>query len=192
MFFQLLLLMLFLCCLKKNLNASRPSEYPPVWGQKMPKRLFSRCGIIDCKDKLFLTFSVLVINSINILYYTVVAHPAAHGLLSREKVNKERKPGSPPPPLYIVDMYLRCFLAAPIMNFITPYQSYVHFLKQVVAGISRRCACMRKLCNQCCSLEALTVHTICSRQVRRVLCVQHPERRRLVLIAPLHTYIYEV
>ena len=168
MFFQLLLLMLFLCCLKKNLNASRPSEYHPVWGQKMPKRLFSRCGIIDCKDKLFLTFSVLVTNSINILYYTV-AHPAA--FCKQRKSEQRKKAWQRPPPFYIVDMYLRCFLAAPNMNFITPYQSYVHFLKQVVAGISRRCACMRKLGNQCCSLEALTVHTICSSQVRRVLCV---------------------
>ena len=34
-------------CLKKNLNASRPSEHPPVRG-KMSKRLG---GIIGCKDK---------------------------------------------------------------------------------------------------------------------------------------------
>ena len=26
-------------CLKKNLNAPRPSEHPPVWGKKMSKRL---------------------------------------------------------------------------------------------------------------------------------------------------------
>ena len=36
------------CCLKKNLNASRPSEHPPVRGKKMSKRLG---GIKDCKDK---------------------------------------------------------------------------------------------------------------------------------------------
>ena len=28
-----------LWCLKKNLNAPRPSEHPPVWGKKMSKRL---------------------------------------------------------------------------------------------------------------------------------------------------------
>ena len=33
---------------KKNLNASRPSEHPPVRGQKMSKHLR---GIIGCKDK---------------------------------------------------------------------------------------------------------------------------------------------
>ena len=27
------------CCLKKNLNAPRPSEHPPVRGKKMSKRL---------------------------------------------------------------------------------------------------------------------------------------------------------
>ena len=34
--------------LKKNLNASRPSEHTPVRGESMPKRLG---GIIGCKDK---------------------------------------------------------------------------------------------------------------------------------------------
>ena len=34
--------------LKKNLNASRPSEHPSVRGEKMSKRLG---GIIGCKDK---------------------------------------------------------------------------------------------------------------------------------------------
>ena len=34
--------------LKKNLNASRPSEHPPVRGGKMSKRLG---GIIGCKYK---------------------------------------------------------------------------------------------------------------------------------------------
>ena len=33
---------------KENLNASRPSEHPPVRGEKMPKRLG---GIIGCKYK---------------------------------------------------------------------------------------------------------------------------------------------
>ena len=41
---------------KKNLNASRPSEYLPVRGKKMSKRVG---GIIGCK-LLFLTFNVLV------------------------------------------------------------------------------------------------------------------------------------
>ena len=34
--------------LKENLNASRPSEHPPVRGEKMSKRLR---GIIGCKHK---------------------------------------------------------------------------------------------------------------------------------------------
>ena len=59
----------------------------------MSKRLGE---ILDCKDKLFLEFSVLVANSKNLLYYYTVAHPAAHGLLNRGKVNKKRKPGSSP------------------------------------------------------------------------------------------------
>ena len=33
--------------LKKNLNASRPSEHPPVRGEKMSKRLG---GIIGCEE----------------------------------------------------------------------------------------------------------------------------------------------
>ena len=37
-------------CLKKNLNVSRPFEYPPVRGEKMSRRLG---GIIGCKDKTF-------------------------------------------------------------------------------------------------------------------------------------------
>ena len=119
----------------------------------------------------FHTFRVLVANSKKSTLLPTVAHPAAHGLLNREKVQRKKKAWEPPLPLYIADVHLRCFLAAPNMKFITPHQSYVHFLKQVVVGISRRCACMRKLCNQCCSLEALAVHTICSSQVRRVLCV---------------------
>ena len=36
-------------CLKKNLNASRPSEHPPVRGGEMSKRLVG--GIIGCEDK---------------------------------------------------------------------------------------------------------------------------------------------
>ena len=36
------------CCLKKKLNASRPSEHPPVRGGGVSKRLG---GIIGCKDK---------------------------------------------------------------------------------------------------------------------------------------------
>ena len=35
-------------CLKKNENAPRPSEYPPVSGEEMSKRL---CGIKGCKYK---------------------------------------------------------------------------------------------------------------------------------------------
>ena len=34
-------------CLKKNLNASRPSQYPSVRGENVSKRLG---GIIGCKD----------------------------------------------------------------------------------------------------------------------------------------------
>ena len=34
------------CCLKKNQNAPRPSEHPPVRGEKMSKRLG---GIKGCK-----------------------------------------------------------------------------------------------------------------------------------------------
>ena len=37
------------CCLKKNLNVSRPSEHPPVRGKKMSTFLGDR--IIGCKDK---------------------------------------------------------------------------------------------------------------------------------------------
>ena len=39
-------------CLKKNQNAPRPSEHPPVRG-KMPKRLG---GIIGCKYKISMVF----------------------------------------------------------------------------------------------------------------------------------------
>ena len=39
-----------LLCLKKNQNAPRPSEYPPVRGVKMSKRLG---GIKGCKYKIF-------------------------------------------------------------------------------------------------------------------------------------------
>ena len=35
-------------CLKKNQNAPRPSEHPPVRGEKMSKHL---AGIKDCKYK---------------------------------------------------------------------------------------------------------------------------------------------
>ena len=38
------------CFLKKNLNASRPSEHPPVRGKIMSKRLG---GIIACKDQTY-------------------------------------------------------------------------------------------------------------------------------------------
>ena len=68
MLFQLLLLLLFgcyYCCLKKNLNASRPSEHPLDRGEKVSKLILG--GIIDCKDKLFVTFSVLVNNSKKLL-----------------------------------------------------------------------------------------------------------------------------
>ena len=41
--------MVLLFFLKKNQNASRPSEHPPVRGKKMPKRLG---GIIGCKYKI--------------------------------------------------------------------------------------------------------------------------------------------
>ena len=37
------------CCLKKNQNAPRPSEHPPVRGGKLSKRLVG--GIIGCKYK---------------------------------------------------------------------------------------------------------------------------------------------
>ena len=37
-----------LCCFKKNLDASRLSEHPPVRGEKVKTHLG---GIIDCKDK---------------------------------------------------------------------------------------------------------------------------------------------
>ena len=37
-----------LCCLKKNQNAPRPSEHPPVRGEKCQKRLG---GIIGCNYK---------------------------------------------------------------------------------------------------------------------------------------------
>ena len=41
--------------LKKNLNAFRPSEHPPVRKEKMSKRLG---GIIGCKDQnLFMKFN---------------------------------------------------------------------------------------------------------------------------------------
>ena len=36
------------CCLKKNQNAPRPSEHPPVRGEEMSKRLG---GIKGCKYK---------------------------------------------------------------------------------------------------------------------------------------------
>ena len=37
--FELLHILMRRCCLKKNLNAPRPSEHPPVRGKKMSKRL---------------------------------------------------------------------------------------------------------------------------------------------------------
>ena len=37
------------CCLKKNLNASRPSEHPPVKEKNV--KTFGLGGIIGCKDK---------------------------------------------------------------------------------------------------------------------------------------------
>ena len=93
------------CChLNQNLNTSRPSEYPPVRGQKISKRLD---GIIGCRDRLFLTFSDLVANPKMLLY--TVAHPAAHGLLNREKGNKKRKPGSSPDRCrHVPQMFSRC------------------------------------------------------------------------------------
>ena len=71
-------------CLKKNLNAPRPSEHPPVWGKKCQNVL------------LFLTFSALL-----------VANPkktTLHGGQSRSwsaeqgKKKKKKKSGSAPPP----------------------------------------------------------------------------------------------
>ena len=66
-------------CLKKNQNALRPSEHPPVRGKKL----------------LFLTFSVLIANPKKLLYK--VANPA-RGLLNREKRTKEKSGSNPPPP----------------------------------------------------------------------------------------------
>ena len=48
----------------KNLNASRPSKHPLDRGGKVSKRIG---GIIGCKNKLFITFSVLVGNSKKLL-----------------------------------------------------------------------------------------------------------------------------
>ena len=70
-------------CLKKHLNAPRPSEHPPVWGKKCQNVLL-----------LFLTFSALVANPKRLL--CTVANPA-RGLLNREK-KKKKKSGRPPPP----------------------------------------------------------------------------------------------
>ena len=41
------------CCLKKNQNAPRPSEYAPARGEEMSKRLG---GIIGFKDKTSLWY----------------------------------------------------------------------------------------------------------------------------------------
>ena len=46
------------CCYKKNLNATRPSEHPPVRRENV-KMLTNRCGIMGCKytkKKLFMAF----------------------------------------------------------------------------------------------------------------------------------------
>ena len=70
-------------CLKKNLNAPRPSEHPPVWGKKCQNVL------------LFLTFSALVANP---------KKTTLHGGQSRSwsaeqgKKKKKKKSGSAPPP----------------------------------------------------------------------------------------------
>ena len=66
-------------CLKKNLNASRPSEHPPV----MSKRLLYRWD--HRLQMLFLAFSVLAANLKKLFY--IVANPA-RGLLNREKRTK--------------------------------------------------------------------------------------------------------
>ena len=50
--------------LKKNQNAPRPSEHPPVRGKKMSKRLG---GIIGCKYKnLFMAFKRVPLYGSNI------------------------------------------------------------------------------------------------------------------------------
>ena len=80
------------CCLKKNQNAPRPSEHPPVRGEKNVKRLVG--GIKGCKLLLlFFTFSALVANPKKLL--CTVANPA-RGLLNRGK--KKRSLAAPPPP----------------------------------------------------------------------------------------------
>ena len=73
------------CCLKKNQTTPRPSEHPPVMGEKI------------------LTFSVLVANPKKLLY---TANPA-RGLLNREKRTSEKSlaayhPPPPPPPTLLV------------------------------------------------------------------------------------------
>ena len=88
-----------------------------------------------------------------------------------KKRTKKEKAWQLPP--HCRHVYLRCFLAAPNMHFITPS--------------TRACASYATHVG-CCSLEALMIHTICPSQVRCVLCVWHPEQHRLlVLITPLHT-----
>ena len=81
------------CCLKKNQNTPRPSEHPPVMGEKMSKRLggikrlqiqnlfmafkpVPRCRLLLW---LFLTFSVLVANPKKLLSATKIKARTAEG-----------------------------------------------------------------------------------------------------------------
>ena len=81
------------CCLKKNQNTPRPSEHPPVMGEKMSKRLggikrlqiqnlfmafkpVPRCRLLMW---LFLTFSVLVANPKKLLSATKIKARTAEG-----------------------------------------------------------------------------------------------------------------
>ena len=66
------------CCLKKNLNAPRPSEHPPVRGKKCQNVIW--VGSIA----LFLAFSALVANPKKKPILYTVTNPA-RGLLNREK-----------------------------------------------------------------------------------------------------------
>ena len=77
------------CCFKKNLNAPRPSEHPPVMGEKISKRL----GGIN--SLLFLTFSALVASPEKLLY--TVANPARGLLNSRGKKKKKSLAALPLP-----------------------------------------------------------------------------------------------
>ena len=69
-------------CLKKNLNAPRPSEHPPVWGKKCQNVLL-----------LFLTFSALVANP-----KKTTLHGGQSRSWSAEQGKKKKKSGGAPPP----------------------------------------------------------------------------------------------